>query len=70
MYRIESDMTDADLAAWLKRHGHTYDSAAEELGIARRQLGNYVNGRVAIPLSLAKLCWTLDQLARKERHHA
>lgn len=58
----EQIMTPADFAAFVKRHGYTYDSVAAELGISRRQAAYYQSAK-AVPRYIALACAYLDQRA-------
>lgn len=53
-------MTPADFAAFVKRHGYSYDSVAAELGISRRQAAYYQRAK-AVPRYIALACAYLDQ---------
>ncbi|MGU3536257.1 DUF2442 domain-containing protein [Methylobacterium sp. A54F] len=57
----EEAMTNADFAAFLKRHALTRDAAAGQLGIARRLVSYYAKDR-KIPRSIALACKYLDGL--------
>lgn len=53
-----------NLRDWQARHGFTYDTAAEELGISRRQYARYLKMK-ELPKKIALACEALD--ARKEK---
>jgi hypothetical protein len=53
------DMTAEDMRGWLERHELTIDSGAEALGISRRALFYYLNGR-RIPRYVELLCEAYD----------
>lgn len=46
-------MTDAQLRAWMKRHGYTLDGLAAALDISRRQIAYYRSGEQPIPRVVA-----------------
>ena len=62
MNRLASDMTAAELVAWSKRHGLTWQKAADALGISIRQYTRYRQGD-QIPLTIAIICDIMDELA-------
>lgn len=55
----EAAMTNADFSTFLKRNHLTFDAAAAQLGIARRLVAYYANGR-EIPRAIALACKALD----------
>lgn len=44
------------LHEWRKRHNFTYDKAAMVLGISRRSIGLYENGKQPVPKHIALAC--------------
>ena len=60
----EETMTNADFAAFLKRHGLTRDAAAGQLGIARHLVSYYAHNR-AIPRHIMLACRYLDAGMRR-----
>jgi transcriptional regulator with XRE-family HTH domain len=62
MFRLDSGLEPAALAAWIDRHGWTRAEAARELGIGSTTLYGLLAGDRAIPQSLANLMNALDRL--------
>ncbi|GJE81551.1 DUF2442 domain-containing protein [Methylorubrum thiocyanatum] len=62
----EETMTNADFAAFLQRHGLTYDAAAAHLGISRRMVAYYAKSH-AVPRVLALACRYIDLQADASR---
>ena len=55
----EETMSSSDLAAFMARHGLSYDAAAAHLGISRRLIAYYFKER-GIPRTVALACKYLD----------
>lgn len=53
-------MTTESLRDWQKRHGFTYDSAAQALGVSRATYAKYVAGKVSLNKMLALACAAVD----------
>lgn len=61
----EMDRTSsAQFRAWMERHGFSYDTAADALGISRRLVGYYLSGEKAIPRTIALACAGYDTITR------
>jgi len=52
-------MTPSTLTTWMRRLGYNKVQAAEALGIARTTLDRYLDGRQAIPRTIALACAAL-----------
>jgi len=52
----------ATLHEWRKRHSFSYDKAALALGISRRSIGLYENGKQPVPKHIALACkgWEVE----------
>lgn len=55
----EETMTNAEFAAFLQRHGLTYEAAAARLGLSRRMVAYYAKSH-AIPRVMALACRYID----------
>lgn len=53
-------MTSADLRAWQSRHGYTYNTAAEALGMGRTTFAEYLKREGVLPRWLALACAAID----------
>ncbi|MBO0863659.1 MAG: hypothetical protein J2P16_01115 [Mycobacterium sp.] len=65
--RIRSVYTADQLNDWLYRWRLTLEGGADLLGVGRRALQDYSKGREAIPVTVARLCWTLDRMVEINR---
>lgn len=53
-------MTSSSLRAWQSRHGYTYKTAAEALGMSRATYARYLSSAEALPRWLALACAAID----------
>ena len=53
-------MTASDLRAWQARHGYTYNTAAEALGMGRTTFAEYLTREGQLPRWLALACAAID----------
>ena len=53
-------MTGAQLKTWQTRHGYTYDSAAQALGMSRATYARYLSRADTLPRWLALACAAID----------
>ncbi len=58
-------MHPRDFAEWMERHGLTYDTAAQTLGISRRNIAYFKNGNRIIPRYIRLACIGFDA---EEKH--
>ena len=49
-----------DLNAWQRRHGYTYDTAAQALGLSRATFARHLASPDALPRWLALACAAID----------
>lgn len=61
-------MTAGDLRAWQARHGYTYNTAAEALGMGRTTFAEYLKREGALPRWLALACAAIDAGLRPIGH--
>jgi transcriptional regulator with XRE-family HTH domain len=53
-------MVATDLRAWQERHGYTYASAADALGVSRATYARYLAAAGELPRMLALACAAVD----------
>ena len=53
-------MVAADLRDWQKRHGYTYETASDELGMGRRTYADYLKRPGDLPRWLMLACLAVD----------
>lgn len=53
-------MTASELRAWQARHGYTYNTAAEALGMGRTTFAEYLKREGQLPRWLALACAAID----------
>ncbi|WP_428142366.1 helix-turn-helix domain-containing protein [Delftia acidovorans] len=53
-------MRGADLRAWQSRHGYTYNTAAEALGMSRATYARYLSSPEVLPRWFALACAAID----------
>jgi hypothetical protein len=53
-------MNATDLRAWQARHGYTYNTAAEALGMGRTTFAEYLKREGQLPRWLALACAAVD----------
>lgn len=59
LYELAQEQQDSfreTLHNWRERHNFTYDKAAMALGISRRSIGLYENGKQPVPKHIALAC--------------
>ena len=61
-------MTANDLRAWQVRHGYTYNTAAEALGMGRTTFAEYLKREGQLPRWLALACAAIDAGLRPIGH--
>lgn len=53
-------MTSFELRSWQSRHGYTYNTAAEALGMSRATYARYLSSAEVLPRWLALACAAID----------